>query len=88
MENVHSIVKVVKPLDLFAQAAAATAPFILPRIPFKVSHYWTFQPGAGDVPTLPVLAFYFYSRPVVERFNRLLEKANPSRPGSCRWSDR
>jgi len=80
-ESAHSIVKVVKPLDLFTDAAAATAPFILPRIPFKVSHYWTFQPGVGDAPTLPVMAFYLYSLPVVERFTRLLEKANPRQSG-------
>jgi adenylate cyclase len=79
--NAHSIVKVVKPLDLFTDAAAATAPFILPRIPFKVSHYWTFQPGVGDAPTLPVMAFYLYSLPVVKRFNRLLEEANPRKTG-------
>jgi adenylate cyclase len=80
-ENAHSIVKVVKPLDLFAEAAAATAPFILPRIPFKVSHYWTFQPGAGDAPTLPVVAFYLYNLPLMENFVGLLEKAKRGQVG-------
>jgi len=50
--DLHSIVKIVKPLALFADPAAATAPFVLPRIPFKVNRYWTFQTGAGDSPTL------------------------------------
>jgi adenylate cyclase len=39
----HSIVKIVKPLPLLADSAVATAPFVLPRIPFKVNQYWTFQ---------------------------------------------
>jgi adenylate cyclase len=80
-ESAHSIVKVVKPLDLLTEAAVATAPFILPRIPFKVSHYWTFQRGAGDAPTLPVMAFYLYNLPLMKNFARLLEKANPHQAG-------
>ena len=59
--DVHSIVKIMKPLDLFSDPAAATAPFVLPRIPFKVNQYWTFQTGAGDSPTLPVVAFQLFT---------------------------
>lgn len=80
-EDVHSIVKIVKPLNSLAEAAMATAPFILPRIPFKVSHYWTFQPGAGDAPTMPVVAFFLYSLPVYKKFGRLLEKAGEGHAG-------
>ena len=53
--GVHSIVKIVKPIPLFSNAALATAPFPLPRIPFKVNNYWAFQTGAGDSPTLPTV---------------------------------
>jgi adenylate cyclase len=35
----HSIVKIMKPFAPFAEAAVATAPFVLPRIPFKVNQY-------------------------------------------------
>jgi len=55
----HNIVKIIKPLDLFADVAISTAPFVLPRIPFKVNRYWTFQAEAGDSPTLPVVTFQF-----------------------------
>ena len=75
--DVHSIVKIVKPLALFADPAVATAPFPLPRIPFKVSQYWTFQRSAGDAPTLPVVAFQLFSSQVYEPFIRLLEKVSP-----------
>jgi len=72
-------VKIVKPIDLFADPAVATAPFVLPRIPFKVNQYWTFQTGAGDSPTLPAVAFQLFTLPVYEEFITLLEKVSPSR---------
>ncbi len=75
--GVHSIVKIVKPIELFATAAVATAPFSLPRIPFKVNQYWGFQTGAGDSPTLPVVAFQLITLPLYEEFVGLLEKVSP-----------
>ena len=75
--GVHSIVKIVKPIELFATSAVATAPFSLPRIPFKVNQYWGFQTGAGDSPTLPVVTFQLLTLPLYEEFVRLLEKVSP-----------
>ena len=75
--GVHSIVKIVKPIELFAKPAVATAPFSLPRIPFKVNQYWAFQTGAGDSPTLPVVTFQLLTMPLYEEFVRLLEKVSP-----------
>ncbi len=77
----HSIVKVLKPIELFSRSAAATAPFPLPRIPFKVNRYWTFQTGAGDSPTLPVVAFQLFTLQVYEEFIHLLEKVSPNQAG-------
>lgn len=75
--GVHSIVKIVKPIDLFAQPAVATAPFSLPRIPFKVNQYWGFQTGAGDSPTLPVVAYQQLCIPLYENFLRLMTNVSP-----------
>jgi len=75
--GVHSIVKIVKPIELFAKPAVATAPFSLPRIPFKVNQYWAFQTGAGDSPTLPVVTFQLLTLPLYEEFVSLLEKVSP-----------
>ncbi len=47
----------VPPLEIIAQSAAALAPFPLPKVPVKVSQCWAFKTGAGDIPTLPVVAF-------------------------------
>lgn len=73
----HNIVKTVKPFDLLADSAVATGPFVLPRIPFKVNRYWTFQPGAGDSPSLPVLAFQLSTLSVYDEFIHMLKKASP-----------
>lgn len=76
-----NIVKIVKPYEPFAQAAVATAPFVLPRIPFKVNQYWTFQTEAGNVPTFPVVTLQMFSREVYGEFIHLLEKVSPNQAG-------
>jgi adenylate cyclase len=73
----HNIVKVVRPIDVFSRAAVAAAPFTLPRIPFKVNRYWTFETGAGDSPTMPVVALQLFGMKVYGDFVHLLEKASP-----------
>ncbi len=75
--GVHNIVKIVPPLDLFARPAAATAPFVLPRIPFKVNQYWTFQHDAVDSPTFPIVAFQLFTGQLFEDFIHLLEQVSP-----------
>jgi len=79
----HSIVRIVKPLPLLAESALATAPFVLPRIPFKVNQYWTFQTeGAlSPPPTFPVIAYQLFGRQVYNDFVRLLEKVRPNLSG-------
>ncbi len=77
----HNIVKVVPPLELFAEAAAATAPFTLPRIPFRVSQFFTFEPGAGDSPSVPMVMLQLYGEQAYRDFIRLLEKASPAQAG-------
>ncbi len=76
-EESHTLVHVVPPIDLLSHSAVATAPFTLPRIPFKVSQYWTFETGAGDAPTMPVVALQLFTMQVYDDFVRLLEKVNP-----------
>ena len=77
----HNIVKVVPPIELFSNAAVATAPFTLPRIPFKVARFFTFEPGAGDSPSVPMVTLQLYSANAYGEFIRLLEKASPVQNG-------
>jgi len=73
----HRIVRIVKPIPSLAQSAVATAPFVLPGLPFKVNQYWTFQSSAGDWPTFPVVTLQLYALGVYDEFTRLLAKAAP-----------
>jgi adenylate cyclase len=50
----------VRPLPELDQAALATAPFTLPKVPVKVSQTWLFKPEAGDVPSVPAVALQAY----------------------------
>ena len=77
----HNIVKVVPPIELFSNAAVATAPFTLPRIPFKVARFFTFEPGAGDCPSVPMVMLQLYCANAYGDFIRLLEKASPDQGG-------
>ena len=56
------IERLTSPLPLLAEAAAGVAPFPLPKVPIQVSRYWTFKAGAGNAPSLPVVAFHVYAR--------------------------
>jgi adenylate cyclase len=66
------------PIPLFTQSTLALAPFALPKVPVRVSHYWTFKKNAGDRPTLPVVAFQIYALSVYKKFIQLLKKVSHS----------
>jgi adenylate cyclase len=66
------------PIPLLARSAVALAPFPLPKVPVKVNQYWTFKTGAGDTPTLPVVAFQVFALEVYDEFIRLWDKVSPS----------
>lgn len=48
-----------KPVEILATSAAAVAPFVLPKVPVKVSRFWTFH-GANELATMPVAALEQY----------------------------
>ena len=73
-----NIIKLTKPFEPFATAATGTAPFVLPRIPFKVNQYWTFQQGAGDAPTFPVVALQQYGWEGFWDLVQLVKQVNPA----------
>ncbi len=70
------IERVVPLIPSFAQAAIATAPFPLPKVPVKVSQYWKFKPSAGGIPTLPVAAFQVFALNAYTDFSRLLNETS------------
>jgi adenylate cyclase len=72
-----NILKIMTPAPPLLQAAAAAAPFPLPRVPNKLSQYWTFTTLAGDKPTLPVVAFQIFTMKIYDEFIHLLKTASP-----------
>jgi adenylate cyclase len=73
-----TIVRLLPPVSPLAQSAVALAPFPLPKVPVKVSQYWTFKTGAGDTPTLPVVVFQVFALDVYDEFIGLIEKVHPA----------
>ena len=72
-----TIVKLVPPIPSLAQSAVALAPFPLPKVPVKVSQYWTFKTAAGDTPTLPVVAFQIFAMEIYDELLGLLKRIDP-----------
>ncbi len=77
-----NIETVVPPIADLAAAALATAPFPLPKVPVQLSQFWMFKAGAGNVPTLPVVAFFIYASPYYAPFYQILTNEHTHRvPG-------
>jgi adenylate cyclase len=74
--NMETLVSPISPL---AQSAMALAPFPLPKIPIQLSQFWLFKDGAGNSPTLPVVAFFIYASGHYDAFYRLFNHVRPNR---------
>lgn len=75
------IVKKLRTIEPISEAAFATAPFVLPGMPVRVSQYWAFQTSAGDMPTFPIVAFQLSGSPVYGHFRDLMERVSTSQAG-------
>jgi adenylate cyclase len=71
------IERLLPPPPGLADQALGVAPFPLPKLPVRVSQYWTFKVGAGDIPTLPAVALQVFALERYEAFARLFEEASP-----------
>jgi adenylate cyclase len=65
------IERLLPPLDILRAAAAGVAPFVLPKVPVRVSRFWTFS-GETALPTMPVLALQQLADPDGSLLDRLL----------------
>lgn len=83
------IEKPIPPIAMFEQAALGHAPFLLPK-GSRVHSYWTFRDGAGDAPTLPVLALHVFASEAFAELLDLMRKAAPhaSLPATTDASER
>ncbi len=74
--------RLASPVAVLAEAAAGVAPFPLPKVPIQVSRYWTFKAGAGNAPSVPVVAFHTFTRDAHGALFALLEAAGIRAPGA------
>lgn len=65
--------RVIPPIASLQQACLTSAPFPLPRIPVRLNSYWAFKTEAGDLPTLPVVAFQAFAGPAYHLFVELAQ---------------
>jgi adenylate cyclase len=72
-----TVEKLVRPIPLLVEAARGMGPFPLPKVPVRVSQYWTFKTSAGDLPTLPVVAYHLYARDAFAQLYDLNGEAMP-----------
>ena len=71
--------RLFSPLPILADAAAASAPFPLPKLPIRLNQYWKFTNVAGGVPTLPVVAFQVFGADAYDDLVRLIARVRPGR---------
>nr|MBS0019543.1 adenylate/guanylate cyclase domain-containing protein [Gammaproteobacteria bacterium] len=62
-------------LPEIARAAWGIAPFPLPKVPVRVDGCWFFKGSAGDIPTLPAVAFQAYALGFHAHLLRLMHAA-------------
>ncbi len=72
------IEKLAPPISPLLESAVAAAPFPVPKVPVKISQYWTFKTTAGDTPTLPVTVFQLFTIDYYEEFIKLLDRFIPA----------
>ena len=67
----------IQPIPPLTNAAVALAPFPLPKVPLKVSQFWSFAPDAGDAATLPTATLQLYTLDAYDDFRTLLAQIAP-----------
>ena len=72
--------RLVAPVPALEKAAFAMAPFPMPKVALSVIRNWIFKTGAGDAPTLPVVAFQLFAVDVYKEFVDLLKKSGAVLP--------
>jgi len=68
----------IPPIQVLADAALGLAPFVLPRVPIKVSQVWLFKAEAGDAATLPVAALQAHRPESYDEILTLVRDLDPA----------
>jgi adenylate cyclase len=77
----------IPPIPELKRAAIASAPFPLPQKPYRVNQYWAFKPGAGEQPTLPVVAFQVFAQKELPALLNMIQLSPASSGKNFRFED-
>ena len=69
--------QLISPLEKFSQGALGSGPFPLPRVPTKVSQFWTFKKSVDNLPTVVSLALQAYLWPFNTSLDDLMRRVDP-----------
>ncbi|MET0066125.1 MAG: adenylate/guanylate cyclase domain-containing protein [Candidatus Thiodiazotropha sp.] len=78
----HQIEQLIAPTPRLADAALAIAPFVLPKIPVRVSRFWTFS-GTQQHISLPTLALQTAIDPQGEGLRALISETDLPQAGQA-----
>ncbi|MEW7985954.1 MAG: adenylate/guanylate cyclase domain-containing protein [Candidatus Thiodiazotropha sp.] len=81
--NVH-IERLIPPTERFAESAVGIAPFVLPKIPVRVSRFWTFT-GENRLISLPAAALQLFVDPDGSQLNELLQSIGEASDPPDSW---
>jgi adenylate cyclase len=73
-KEIHHIERLLHPTEILADAALDLAPFVLPKVPVRVSRFWTFS-GNQQILSLPTAALLHLTDPDGGKLQTLLEAA-------------
>jgi len=73
--------QLLPPAEELASAARAVAPFPLPVYPVRVSQYWAFTSGTGNLPTEPVAALQLHAEAALPELQARIVDLTLTPPG-------
>jgi adenylate cyclase len=71
-KEIHHVERLLYPTDILADAALDLAPFVLPKVPVRVSRFWTFS-GNQQILSLPAAALLHTAAPDGKKLLALLD---------------
>jgi len=82
----YHLERLILPMPILHQAAVASAPFVLHKVPIKVNQFWTFHSSVGNHPSLPTVALELYAEKSHALLFEVLAKIAPQQAAVFRAS--
>ncbi len=84
--QILQVERLIPPANPLADAAAGIAPFVLPKVPVRVSRFWSFN-SENTVPSLPAMAIYQLADADGHHMETLMRGTSESDPAAYEQRD-